>query len=266
MTKELVFINNGQAITDSLTIAEMFCKRHDNVLRDIKEVLEKLNDHIFRNEAGSLGINLGSLKFEETPYVHHQNKKTFYMYNLNFDAFMLVTMGYTTQKAMLIKLKYINEFNRMQQALKTISAPSYMIDDPIERANVWIKEQQEKKLLEQKLIDNESKVTYYDTILKAVGAMTVTQIAADYDLTAYALNKILKEAKVQRKVGKQWVLLKEYMSKGYVLSETIPIVRKDGTPDTQLNTKWTQKGRLFIHKILTQKGYIPLMDRIREAN
>ncbi|MFG6062229.1 ORF6C domain-containing protein, partial [Salmonella enterica] len=34
------------------------------------------------------------------------------------EAFMLVTMGYTTQKAMLIKMKYINEFNKMKEHIQ----------------------------------------------------------------------------------------------------------------------------------------------------
>ncbi|MGQ0421836.1 ORF6C domain-containing protein, partial [Bacillus sp. HC-Mk] len=40
-------------------------------------------------------------------------------YILNFDAFMLVTMSYTTQKAMLLKVKYINEFNRMKNYIQS---------------------------------------------------------------------------------------------------------------------------------------------------
>ncbi len=28
-----------------------------------------------------------------------------------------------------------------------------------------------------------------------------------------------------------------------------------------MNTRWTQKGRLFIHEILTKCGIIPEMDR-----
>ena len=37
---ELVFEKNGEAVTDSLMIAEMFGKRHDNVLSDIKLQIE----------------------------------------------------------------------------------------------------------------------------------------------------------------------------------------------------------------------------------
>ncbi|MEB8646791.1 Rha family transcriptional regulator, partial [Bacillus cereus] len=33
----LVFENNGRVVTDSLMIAEMFEKTHDNVLKDIRK-------------------------------------------------------------------------------------------------------------------------------------------------------------------------------------------------------------------------------------
>ncbi|MCT4573206.1 Rha family transcriptional regulator, partial [Bacillus cereus] len=36
----LVFENNGKVVTDSLMIAEMFVKTHDNVLKDIRKQIE----------------------------------------------------------------------------------------------------------------------------------------------------------------------------------------------------------------------------------
>lgn len=40
MENQLVFIKENIAVTDSLTIAEMFGKNHDNVLRDIRTQME----------------------------------------------------------------------------------------------------------------------------------------------------------------------------------------------------------------------------------
>ncbi|MED3121602.1 Rha family transcriptional regulator, partial [Bacillus thuringiensis] len=37
---ELVFEVNGKAVTNSLTIAEVFCKNHADVLRDIRKQME----------------------------------------------------------------------------------------------------------------------------------------------------------------------------------------------------------------------------------
>lgn len=102
---------------------------------------------------------------------------------------------------------------------------------------------------------------YVDTILSSTRTLTTTQIAADYDMSAKKLNKILHEEGIQRYVNGQWILYKQYMGKGYTKSKTISIIRSDGRPDTVLNTEWTQKGRLLIHEILTARGIQAVMDR-----
>lgn len=95
---------------------------------------------------------------------------------------------------------------------------------------------------------------YVDEILSSTSALTITQIAADYDITARALNKILEEEKVQRNVSGQWILYKNQMGKGYTKSETFTFTRSDGRLDSKITTKWTQKGRLMIHEIMKSRG------------
>lgn len=102
---------------------------------------------------------------------------------------------------------------------------------------------------------------YIDTILSSTGAIATTQIAADYDISAKQLNKILHEEELQHCVNGQWILYRRHMGKGYTKSETIPITRSDGRTDTRIYTKWTQKGRILIHEILTRRGILAVMDR-----
>lgn len=134
---------------------------------------------------------------------------------------------------------------------KTLEDPDYIINVLME----YKKEKEDNLILKQEIGELKPKADYVDEILKSTGTVTITQIAADYGLSAQKLNKLLHEAKLQRKVGKQWVLYTEHMNKGYTKSHTIEIVRADGTPDTQIQTRWTQKGRLKIHEILTDYGY-----------
>ncbi|WP_449126375.1 phage antirepressor [Staphylococcus chromogenes] len=134
---------------------------------------------------------------------------------------------------------------------QTLKDPDYIITVLTE----YKKEKEQNLLLQQEIGELKPKADYVDEILKSPGTMTITQIAADYGLSAQKLNKLLHKARIQRQVGKQWVLYTEHMNKGYTKSETINIVRSDGTPDTQPQTKWTQKGRLKIHEILTDFGY-----------
>jgi len=237
--------NNSElgAVVSSRVIAQELEKRHAHVIRDLERILTDPN-------VGSLIIpsnykdNKGETRKE---YLLTKDGFTLYMFNIQ---------GHND-----FKMAYINKFNEMERQLSHPIA-SYMIDDPVKRAEKWIEEQKEKeRLLEQNSIQQQQigelkpKADYVDEILKSPGTMTITQIAADYGLSAQKLNKLLHQARLQRRVGKQWVLYTEHMNKGYTKSHTIEIVRSDGRPDTQPQTRWTQKGRLKIHEIMTDFGY-----------
>lgn len=98
------------------------------------------------------------------------------------------------------------------------------------------------------------KADYVDTILSSVETMTISQIAADYSISGKRLNRLLCEARIQRKVNGQWILYAEHMGKGYTESETIPITHSDGRAGSRLFTRWTQKGRLMINAALNDRG------------
>ncbi|HDC9718167.1 TPA: phage antirepressor [Staphylococcus aureus] len=134
---------------------------------------------------------------------------------------------------------------------QTLKDPDYIITVLTE----YKKEKEQNLLLQQEIGELKPKADYVDEILKSTGTLATTQIAADYGISAQKLNKLLHEARLQRKVNKQWVLYSEHMGKSYTDSDTITIVRSDGREDTVLQTRWTQKGRLKIHEIMTEFGY-----------
>ena len=119
---------------------------------------------------------------------------------------------------------------------QTLKDPDYIITVLTE----YKKEKEQNLLLQQEIGELKPKADYVDEILKSTGTLATTQIAADYGISAQKLNKLLHEARLQRKVNKQWVLYSEHMGKSYTDSDTITIVRSDGR-DTVLQTRWTQK-------------------------
>lgn len=106
---QLVFIMNGQAVTDSLTVAKVFGKDHKHVLRDIETQMEKLNE---ANESDFRVSNFGL-----GSYRHEQNKQFYKKYNLTEDAFTLIAMSYVTPEAMKFKVRFIKEFKRIKEEL-----------------------------------------------------------------------------------------------------------------------------------------------------
>ena len=233
------------AVVSSRVVAEELDRRPDAVLRDIDNVLKSHSTDLSSEIIPSEYTNNRGRKYRE--YLLTKDGFTLYMFNIQ---------GHND-----FKMAYINRFNEMEKQITQLK-DSYMIDDPVERAKRWIEEQEERKQLEtdnavkeQIIGELQPKADYVDKILESTGTMTITQIAADYGLTAQKLNKLLKEAKLQRQVGKQWVLYANHMNKGYTKSHTINITRADGSPDTMPQTRWTQKGRLKIHDVLTELGY-----------
>ncbi|WP_342577733.1 phage antirepressor KilAC domain-containing protein [Psychrobacillus sp. FSL K6-2843] len=109
------------------------------------------------------------------------------------------------------------------------------------------------------------KADYTDRILNSKGLMTITQIAKDYGMSGQAMNIKLHELGVQYNQGGQWLLYSKHHDKGFTHSQTIDITRTDGRPDTKLNTKWTQKGRLFLYNLLKSKGIVPVIERVEQT-
>lgn len=105
-TCDLVEIENGQPVTTSLKIAELFGKNHKEVLRDIREkILPHITDDF--NERNFAPVDYRDGKGQYRP-----------MYYLTRDGFTMVAMGYTGPKAMRFKEAYINEFNKMEAMLQ----------------------------------------------------------------------------------------------------------------------------------------------------
>ena len=110
--KKLVFIENDQALTTSLKVAEVFEKRHDAILRDIRNLI---------SDVGGLHKIAESSMFAESTYINQQNKQQ-PMYLMNRTGFTLLAMGFTGKKALQFKLAYIDAFNRMEAKLQELLA------------------------------------------------------------------------------------------------------------------------------------------------
>lgn len=120
----------------------------------------------------------------------------------------------------------------------------------------------ENEAQRQEIADFQPLRQYLDTILSSPGPLAITQIAADYGLSAKRLNHILHEEGIQHCVNGQWILYRKHMGKGYTKSATIAITHGDGSPDAKVHTYWTQKGRIFLHQVLTKRGILAVMDRV----
>lgn len=241
------------ATIESREVAGMVDKEHKILLRDIRTMISYM--------AGSK-IVPGDFFIESTYQdANNQNRPCFLLTKQGCE---MVANKLTGKKGTLFTARYVMKFNEMESQQ---TPASYMIADPIARANKWIEEQREKQLLEQDnqiknqlIAEYEPKITYLDEILNSKDTLLITAIAADYGMSARELNKILAKHHIQRYVDGQWILYKEHMNKGYTKSKTHQYSRSDSSVGYKLQTKWTQKGRLKIHELLESLGYIALVD------
>lgn len=109
------------------------------------------------------------------------------------------------------------------------------------------------------------KANYVDMILNNKGLVTITQIAKDYGMSGKRMNSLLNSLGVQYKQSGQWLLYSKYHDLGYTHSKTIDIKRSDGRPDVVMETKWTQKGRLFIYDLLKDNGVYPVIEQAKAS-
>lgn len=149
----------------------------------------------------------------------------------------------------------------MYATAKTIDQ---MLADPDSMIKVLteLKKEREGRLIaEQRVNELTPKASYYDLVLKNKSLVTITQIAKDYGMSGREMNSKLHDLKVQYKQGSTWLLYSEYQKTGWTQSETVMVLRKDGTQKAVLQTKWTQKGRLGLYELLKANGILPLIER-----
>jgi len=106
--EQFIFAEDYELKTTSLKIAEAFGKLHKHVLRDIEKIIAQTADL-----AG--GPKFGLVEYEYQNNLGKTVKAP--AYEMGKDGFILVVMGYTGEKAMAIKVAYINAFNFMAEKL-----------------------------------------------------------------------------------------------------------------------------------------------------
>lgn len=110
--------------------------------------------------------------------------------------------------------------------------------------------EQQTELQSEQLKLSAPKVQYFDTVLTSTNTYTATQIAKEFGYGAETLNRKLCQMGVQYKQNGQWLLKAKHQGKEYTKSITRTYTKSDGTTGTQMQTVWTEKGRLFIHELL----------------
>lgn len=126
VTTPSLAIVEGHATTTSQQIAEHFGKRHDAVLRTIRNLLVDLpEDYRLRNF-------VETVESRENPSGGAPIASP--AYRITRDGFVLLAMGFTGKQALQWKVAYIEAFNQMEAKLREPSVPALSIEAMVREA------------------------------------------------------------------------------------------------------------------------------------
>ena len=106
------------------------------------------------------------------------------------------------------------------------------------------------------------KAEYCDAVLKSESLIATNVIAKDYGMHAARFNKMLENMGVQYKRGGIWELKAAYQDQGYAQSATF---QRDGSNNTFIWLKWTEKGRKFLYDFLKSHEIVPMSERQKKS-
>lgn len=175
---QLVFVEKDQVVTDSLMVAQVFEKRHADVLKSI-ETLACSEEFSERN-------------FSLANYEDQQGKPR-KSYLIKRDGLVFLVMGYTGDKAAEFKEMYIEAFNKMENELnrpKVLSEKEQLMASmklSLETAEeiATVKEdvaELKHTLINQLTLDHGQQVALHHAIKQRVES-----IKGDYEVSSYKL-------------------------------------------------------------------------------
>lgn len=173
-------------------------------------------------------------------------------YALTTDCCKHIAMVQRTQKGMEVRQWFIDYE-------KNSNKPSYLIEDQIKRAEVWIEEQKEKKQIQQeKLLLSQTveklqpKADFYDAVTGSKDAIDMGQAAKvlNMGLGRNTLFAFLKDNKVL--MVKTSLPYQEYIDRGWFRVIESKYTKPDATTHINFKVVVYQKGLDGIRKLLSK--------------
>ena len=107
-------------MTDSLKVADVFGKRHKNIIQAVKEL--------------DCSEEFRRLNFQPSYYLNEQNKRQ-PKFNMTQDGFTFLVMGFRGKKVAEFKEAYIKQFNEMREWISKrehLSTNQHILNDAIQ--------------------------------------------------------------------------------------------------------------------------------------
>lgn len=246
---------DGVEYITSTALAEFFNKRHDHVLRDIRQMEPKWFE-AFNQVSPNLGCPKSFLQVDvQIPMPNGRGFKITKEYALTRDQALYVATKYDD----VMRAKLVQDWVVTKAQVVTNELPH----DYLSALKALVASEEAKQLVETKnrelalkIQEDAPKVGYYETVINSKDLLPITIIAKDLGMSAQELNAVLSNLDVQYRVGGDWVLYSKYQGLGYTKTKDITYPTPDGEVHVKTHTYWTQKGREFIVNLLREQKII----------
>ncbi|VIG13901.1 phage antirepressor protein [Clostridioides difficile] len=254
--KDLTIVKvNNKLTTDSRDIALMVEKEHKILLRDIRNYINQMEE---ANKNMSTDLYPSDYFIENTYLDDYKREKPCYAITKIGCDFIANKM--TGIKGTAFTGIYTKKFDEMEKVLKEQLKCSYMIDDPIERAKCWIKEQEENQSLIKKK-DNiiqlqQPKVEKWERFLNNEGLTTIEDFSKTLAIKGYGRNnmyKLLREMEYLKKDNSPYT---RYVEQGLFIRKPSGTHIEKGELIEDYKTFLTSKGIDKIMEKLLKLGVI----------
>lgn len=225
----------------SLQIAELTNKRHDAILRDIRNLIEQ-------------GVDLHN--FVEMSYVDKNNRQ-YPCYQLTKTGCLILASGYNAK----LREAIINRWEELEKeklnggfAVPTSFAEALQL--AADQARQIEKLETSNRQQERTIAKLKPKADFADTAFNADTLVSMSQAAKilKLDFGRNTLFKKLREHGILFRHSNEPA--QKYVNAGYfTVVEGAPIQRSDGRMFIPITTYCTQKGLAFLHKLFGGDGF-----------
>lgn len=223
---------NTQSMS-SIEIAELCGKRHSDVIRDIRNILVKLDNAILRHE-----------QYQELIDERGYTKE----FLLNKNLTITLVTGYDVNTRHRINIRWQELEAQVAQPVD----PMILLSDPNVLRTTLLTYTEKVIALENKVVEMQPAVEAFDRLSKAEGSLCLTDAAKALQQSPQKFIKYLHAVSwiYKRNGSKHWVGYQEKVQSGYLEHKVSEILFPDGSIRISEQVRITPKGLTKLSKNL----------------
>lgn len=231
MGKEITLPGSGPLTMSSREIADLCEKQHDNVMRDIRKMLQDIGMDGLRFEGVYMGRN-----GEQRPCFH-----------LPKDLTVTLITGYRAD----LRYKVVKRLQELESEAQAFD-PSKILESPSAMRGLLLTYTEKVIALEAKVEDMKEDVAAHERLTKADGSLNITEAAKNLGIRPKDLFDWLSHNGwiYKRANSPNWLGFQTKCNQGLLEHKTTTVLRADGSEKITEQVRITAKGLSVLAKLI----------------